>query len=154
MDGDKSKRTYTPAQRKEALALYEEHGPAEASRRTGIPSPTIRTWAMRDGRTTRVPPSHKTRAATGAARRSWAEHRLELAAKTGAVADELLGRILAARRASDVRALATGFAALVEKGQLLDGGATERVELSEAERIERVRALRDQLAERRAAKGA
>ena len=109
---------------------------------------------MRAGRTTRVPPSHKTRAATDAARRSWAEHRLELAAKTGAVADELLGRILAARRASDVRALATGFAALVEKGQLLDGGATERVELPEAERVERVKALRDQLAERRAAKGA
>lgn len=39
---------YTDAQRTEALDLYLEHGPAEASRRTGIPAATIRSWASRN----------------------------------------------------------------------------------------------------------
>lgn len=56
------------------------------------------------------------------------------------------------KKATDVRALATGFAALVEKDQLLDGAVTARVEEAEGERHERVQELRDQLAERRAAR--
>jgi hypothetical protein len=67
------------------------------------------------------------------------------------VAAELLERIRRARKGSEVRALATAFAALVEKGQLLDGAATDRVGYSESERRERVKAMRDDLAARRAA---
>ena len=89
------------------------------------------------------PASEQTRAATDAARRSWAQRRIELASETGAVAADLLERIRGARKATDVRALATGFAALVEKGQLLDGAPSERVEVSEVERRERVLALRE-----------
>lgn len=40
---------YTAAQRKEALKLYVEHGPAEAARQCDIPSGTIRSWAHKDG---------------------------------------------------------------------------------------------------------
>ena len=57
-----------------------------------------------------------------------------------------------ATKAADVRSLATAFAVVVEKAQLLDGAATERVEISESERRERVLALRDEVAARRAAK--
>ena len=101
-----------------------------------------------------MPPSEQTKAATDAARLSWAQRRIELANEIGAVAADLLGRIRAAKKATDVRALATAYAALVEKGQLLDGAVTARVEVAEGERRERVQVLRDQVAERRAAKAA
>lgn len=81
-----------------------------------------------------------------------AQRRLELAGKTGAAAADLLERIRAARKPTDVRALATAYATLVEKGQLLDGAVTARVEVSEGDRLERVKAIRDDLAMRREAK--
>jgi hypothetical protein len=57
-----------------------------------------------------------------------------------------------ATKAADVRSLATAFGVVVEKAQLLDGAATERVEISEADRRERVAALRDEVAARRSAR--
>jgi len=39
----------SPTVRDEALRLAAEHGPAEASRRTGIPAATIRSWRRRVG---------------------------------------------------------------------------------------------------------
>lgn len=39
--------SYTDEQKAEALELYMEHGPAEASRLCDIPSGTIRSWAYR-----------------------------------------------------------------------------------------------------------
>ncbi len=36
--------TYTDEPREEALALYEELGPAEACRRTGVPKQAIASW--------------------------------------------------------------------------------------------------------------
>jgi len=149
MDADASpQRTYTPEQREEALRLIAEVGPAEASRRLEIPAGTIRSWAWRHGVATPVPESERTRAATDAAKLSWAQRRLELGRETGAVASELLDRIREATKAADVRSLATAFGVVVEKAQLLDGAATERVEISESERRERVLALRDELAAR------
>lgn len=40
-------QAYTDKQKTEALELYMEHGPAEASRQCDIPSGTIRSWAYR-----------------------------------------------------------------------------------------------------------
>jgi hypothetical protein len=40
---------YTTEQRTEALKVYAEAGPAEASRRTGIKRATISKWASRHG---------------------------------------------------------------------------------------------------------
>lgn len=146
------KPVYPAEQRKEALRLHREVGPAKASRECGIPAATIRSWAYREGVSTTVPPSEQTRAATDAARRSWAQRRLELSEQTGAAAADLLERIRRAKRATDVRALATAYAALVEKGQLLDGSVTSRVEVEGGDRLERVKAIRDDLAMRREAK--
>lgn len=41
-------RRYTPDEKTHALDLYTAHGPAEAARLTGIPAPTIRSWASRN----------------------------------------------------------------------------------------------------------
>ena len=40
---------YDPEAKAEALRLYQEVGLAEAWRRTGIPKPTIASWARREG---------------------------------------------------------------------------------------------------------
>ena len=153
MTGDAARKPpYTSEQRDEALRLHREKGPAKASQETGIPSATIRSWAHRSGVATTVPPSEQTKAATDAARLSRAQRRAKLAEDTGAVAAELLERIRGTRKATDVRALANGFGERVAKAQLLDGGPSERVEVSEGERREQVTKLRDEIAARREAK--
>jgi transposase-like protein len=60
---------YQPELKAQALAIYVEHGGAEAARQTGIPNGTIRSWAHRNGVATVA--AEKTRAATEAARPSW-----------------------------------------------------------------------------------
>ena len=51
---------YTPDQKTEAVDLADEHGPAEASRQTGIPRRTITSW--------RTEPAQATKEKTVAAR--------------------------------------------------------------------------------------
>lgn len=145
-------RSYTDAQRQEALALYREHGPAEASRRTGIPGATIRSWAHRSGEEASEG-AGRTRAATEAARLSWAQRRAQLCDATGSVAAEVLDRIRASKKANDARALAQTYGVLVDRAQLLDGGVTGRLEVSGPEDLrEKVQSLRDDLAARRLGK--
>lgn len=142
-------RAYTDEEKQEALELYRQHGPADASRRTGIKSATIRSWAHRNGEAGSEG-AEQTRAATETARLSWAQRRAELTDETGAVAAAILDRIKVSRRSSDARALAQAFSVLIDRAQLLDGGATSRVEVSDPEDLAaRVRGLRDDLAARR-----
>ncbi len=142
-------RAYTDEEKKEALALRRTHGPAEASRRTGIKCATIRSWAHRSAEDASEG-AEQTRAATEAARLSWAQRRAELTDETGAVAAAILDRIKVSRRSSDARALSQAFSVLIDRAQLLDGGATSRVEVSDPEDLAaRVRGLRDDLAARR-----
>jgi hypothetical protein len=68
---------YTDEQRDKALSLYREHGPGEASRRTGVPSATIRTWANRAGIAGEV--AGQRRAAVEAAQLTMAQRRANLA---------------------------------------------------------------------------
>ncbi len=139
MNGDAARKPlYTAEQREEALRLYREVGAAEASRECGINAATIRSWAHRDGIATTVSPSEQTKAATDAARRSWTQRRQELSEATGAAAADLLQRIGATKKPTDVRAL--------------DGSPSSRVEVSGEDRLERVKQLRDDLAMRREAK--
>jgi len=145
-------RTYTPEQKDAALALYREHGPAEAGRRTGIPGATIRSWAHRSAEDASEG-AEQTRAATEAARLSWAQRRAQLTDETGTVAAQMLERIKVSKRSSDARALAQAFSVLIDRAQLLDGGATSRVEVADPEDLAaRVRGLRDDLATRRLGK--
>lgn len=76
MDATAQSRSYTDDQRAEALRLYRDVGAAEAGRRCEIPSATIRSWARRGGVSPERPASEQTRAATDAARRSWAQRRI------------------------------------------------------------------------------
>jgi len=145
-------RAYTDEEKKEALALRRTHGPAEASRRTGIKCATIRSWAHRSAEDASEG-AEETRAATETARLSWAQRRAELTDETGAVAAAILDRIKVSRRSSDARALAQAFSVLIDRAQLLDGGATSRVEVADPEDLAaRVRGLRDDLATRRLGK--
>jgi hypothetical protein len=91
--------TYTREQRTEALTLYTELGPAEASRRTGIKRATISKWASRDGVSSDR--AERTRKATEAARQSYAEGRARRSAALAEEADALIERL---REANPVNA--------------------------------------------------
>lgn len=73
-----TKRSYTDAQRGEALDLYDEVGAAEAARllEFEVEANTIRVWAHRDGRSRYS--AEKTEAATQASQHRQAERREEL----------------------------------------------------------------------------
>ena len=82
---------YTLEQRTEALKLYAEAGPAEASRRTGSKRGTISKWASRDGVSSDR--AERTRKATEAARQSYAEGRARRSAALAQEADALIERL-------------------------------------------------------------
>jgi hypothetical protein len=86
-----SVRKYLPHQRDEALALFVEHGPAEASRRTGIPDGTIASWAHRAGIASEAPeriaPANAQRQATVATRKA------ALAERMLTKAEQILGQL-------------------------------------------------------------
>lgn len=72
----RARRTYTPEQRQEALALYKLHGTAEAARQTGIPKGTIDTWRRRDGVKTSV--TKNTREASDRQKETFRERRYNI----------------------------------------------------------------------------
>jgi transposase-like protein len=147
-----SRTTYTAEQKTQALAAYAEVGPAEAARRTGIPSPTIRKWAQRAGVTGDDP---RTRLATLAAGVSWEKRKTELADLTGAAAHVVLAHMVAAAERGDgqtARGLAVAYGVTVDKAQLLAGGATSRIEMPDGAdrgaRLAAVHQLKEQAAKR------
>lgn len=140
-----SASTATDEEKAYALALYSEHGPAEASRRTGINESTIKSWARRNG----VAPValENRRAAVEAKRVSVAQRKLDLARNLLGDIERLRGQLFARCVAhhwdkdggfhehelgeptfGDKKALATSLAILVDKVQLLTGEATSRTE--------------------------
>ncbi|MBA3371113.1 MAG: hypothetical protein H0T96_06640 [Thermoleophilaceae bacterium] len=120
---------YTAEQRAAALELYSEVGPAEAGRRLGIPSGTVRSWARRNG--CAAVATENRRAAVEAARLTWEQRRSGLTVRLGEVAAELLERVEKAEP-GEAKALATALAILVDKAELLSGRATERTEAGAA----------------------
>lgn len=130
-----SRRTFTEAEKAEALALYAEVGKAEAARRTGISAGTIGAWASRAGVATVA--ADVTRAATdvSAARRTYVaeEFRTQMV--------EALARVAVFAAAKELERLAGGKASLheivgartraIHDLQLLTGAATGRTELTE-----------------------
>ncbi|MCL4309924.1 MAG: hypothetical protein M0Z32_04895 [Actinomycetota bacterium] len=140
-----NRRTYTTAEKEEALALYADVGPAEAGRQTGIPKATIRKWAHRSGLTNMTPvTSKKTQAANEANRVRNEARREEVKEKLLARIDLLLERMTApqidfkgqqARRveypvppAKDTLALATGVGILLDKLRLEEGKAPPKAQ--------------------------
>ena len=77
--GTEARRNDTREERENALKLYVEDGPAEASRRCGIPSAPIRKWGERAG----LKSPRADRAVAEAARLTWAARKAEVAASLG-----------------------------------------------------------------------
>ncbi|AZL13758.1 hypothetical protein CXR25_13735 [Brevibacterium aurantiacum] len=79
---------YTTDQKNRAIAIYREHGPSEASRRTGAAKSTITRWAQAAGVRTTV--LSRTAAATAAASVDARALRLKIAGLTLQGAEKVL----------------------------------------------------------------
>lgn len=148
-----ARRSYTDAEKAEALELHATVGPAEAARRTGITKGTIESWASRAG--LQAPASETTAAAVEASLVSLADRKAQLAA-------DLMGDIERLRRSlwepcvekrlmtvgtgdgksriqvgecerdqptfDDQKRIMTTLAIAIDKVQILTGDATERID--------------------------
>lgn len=127
---------YTEAQRDEALRLLAEVGKAEASRATGIPAGTIASWGHRNGVTAPSPEQLSAGMAAMAAVRTetWQVRKVALGEKLGTLCEKMATKIderLDEDSLRGVRDLAASIAILVDRAQLLTGGATQRTETVE-----------------------
>jgi hypothetical protein len=139
---------WTAEQKTEALRLYETEGLKAATEETGIPAATIRSLAHRSGVAARC--TEQRRVNVEATKLVWAERRGVMVEEIGAVAHMALAQTVAALelgKSRDAKDLATTMAILVDKAQLLSGGATSRSE--HADPRAKLAHLKDELAERR-----
>lgn len=119
--------------RERALALYVEHGPAEASRQTGVPIGTVAAWAHRKGVQSNAP---DTLARAREALKLTREVRVaQLAEDLLVIAQERAKRLRQSITADSERELATVIGLAIDKSQLLAGAATSRIEHIEAEQL-------------------
>jgi hypothetical protein len=150
-------RRYTEAERAQAKPLYIEHGPTRAVELLAeagldVLPDTISRWANRYGWTTDRE-SHA-RNATAASGLSYEQRRAALVERAGDAAAEFLERALRVKGARDSRNFVEAFAKAIDKAELLSGRATSRSEVASVDAArERIRAVRDELAERRTARG-
>ena len=126
-------RTYTDDEKAAAIDLTVHVGPTEAGSRLGIPKSTLANWLTPDQQAEMAERSTaKTRAATEAHSRRWAEVRAAMVDDAGDCARRLLAVLadnvdsLVPRSARDAKDLATAMAILIDKAQLLSGDATSR----------------------------
>lgn len=123
---------YPEALKQEALRLLAEHGVAEASRQTGIPAGTIASWGSRLG--VKAPSVEQIAVLNAATAELWQKRKLAMGERLGAVAEKMLQRIderINDDRTAGVRDLAASMAVLIDRAQLLTGGATTRAEVVE-----------------------
>ena len=147
----KLRRKYTEEQKREALKLYAEHGPAEAGRQTGIPRATISQWAKRAGVT--VTRAKNVQEATKAAAEKAAQLREKLKRDCRSRAVDLVERMAEVETlfvgkdgdrvtvdratATACRELAVACGVLIDKAELLDGRATSRQETRNVDQMDR-----------------
>lgn len=132
--------TWSPEQRQQALELYRKHGAATAGQQLGIPAGTIRRWASENGeRTLRRETSQ---ASIDATKLRWEERRQTLIHDMGRVAQKALQTCedgLDTGKTRDAQAAATTLAILIDKAQLLSGGATSRPNINPGELLDKSR---------------
>lgn len=125
--------TYPEAAKQEALRLLAEAGPAEASRRTGIPIGTIASWGHRGG--VKAPSVASSERMVAGAQVEWARRRVVLGERMGTAAEMALQRIEQKLESGvgmgSMRDIAATAAVLIDRAQLLTGGATSRSEVVE-----------------------
>lgn len=161
--------------RERALALFADHGARETARYLAadghtVAESTIRDWARNAGVRSRR--AENVRAAVEVSRLTLQQRRQQLALGLMTDAERLREQLFAPAVArhwtkdgefceepipqpdfSDQRQIVTAVAIAVDKIQLLTGEATARTEAmggDPAERAQRIREIRDELAERRA----
>jgi hypothetical protein len=106
----------------EALRLAEEHGAAEAAKRTGVPAATIRSWRYRSGAA--GPPA-------GVDSRTWQEQKAQGAREAWATAQEALAQVrslLVAGKTADAQRAALTMAILTDKSAVLEEAARREEE--------------------------
>ena len=121
---------YTVAQKAEALELLATVGLNEAARITGIPVGTIASWGSRSG--VKAPEVNRTKAMR-TAQIAWSVRRATLADQLGEVAELATAKLRQLIEDDQVRAgdLARALAVVIDRAQLLSGGATVRAETVE-----------------------
>lgn len=116
-----ARRRYSDDEKAEALRIYRDEGTTAAAKKTGIPKPTISSWARRGGMHTVR--NQKTAAATEAATLDAAAARATVAANTIRAADKaaatILERLESEALTIPLRELATVYGILVDKHVLL-----------------------------------
>jgi hypothetical protein len=106
----------------EALRLAEEHGAAEAAKRTGVPAATIRSWRHRSG---------AARPPAGLDTQTWQEQKAQGAWEAWATAQEALAQVrslLAAGKTADAQRAALTMAILTDKSGVLEEAARREEE--------------------------
>jgi hypothetical protein len=126
-----SRTAYTEEQRAEALELYVAVGNREAAKRTGIPAGTIAAWASRCG--VKSARAEQFEEARQAMRVPWEQRRAIVADALGEVAAVATEKLRALIESDQVKAgdLARALAVVIDRAQLLSGGATARTEIIE-----------------------
>lgn len=135
------RRTYTDAEKAEALALYAEVGAAEAARQTGINRGTIVSWASRNGVAADATPNLLKATEVAAARRTF------VATEFRARMVETLAKVAEKAAAVELERLAGSKATLhevvgartraIHDLQLLAGEPTDRSERVTVDSIDR-----------------
>lgn len=123
---------YPEAAKQEALRLLAEVGPHEASRRTGIPIGTIASWGHRHA--VKAPPVASVERMVAGAQVEWARRKVQLGERLGGLAEDIAARIqqrIDVDKVTGVRDLAATMAVVIDRAQLLTGGATSRSEVVE-----------------------
>jgi transcriptional regulator with XRE-family HTH domain len=132
------------------VLLREQRSYRDIVEQTGVALGTISKIARDEG--IESPGAAQTEAAANATRIAWAQRRTALVDALGEAAAELLEKTRTAG-ARDAQAFMTAVAIGVDKAQLLSGGVTSRHEQLDAQRRrDRILAMQDELAERRARK--
>lgn len=132
---------WSDEQKEQALRLYRVNGAAHASGVLGIPQGTIRRWASERGERTLAPKNVE--AAVEATRLKWSARRLTMADEVGEVAQLALDKVremLEGDKLRDAASGTTAFGTLVDKAQLLSGGATSRQHVDHASLVEEAKA--------------
>jgi transposase-like protein len=143
------RRRYTEAEKQAALSLNRDKGPSHVERVLGIPKGTVSAWAKQAG----IPTvrNEKTAAATEAAAVDAARLRADLRVKLLVKAHDLLDRMdeehvdfrgttaykvtFPKAPAGAVQNYATSVGILIDKLRLEEGGATDRHEHLNADRL-------------------
>jgi transposase-like protein len=115
-------RNADPSTKAEAIRLADEVGSAEASRRTGVPANTIRSWRHRSGGA--GPPK-------SVDPQTWAERKQAGAEEAWAAAQEALAQVrslLVAGKTADAQRAALTMAILTDKSGVLEEAARREEE--------------------------